>query len=160
MTLQNNMEQKDIDYVSKNLEMQEKITELDIQVKEQDKTIRRQDGYISSLEKVNNSKKRGTKNYKFQHCITFPEQAAYIIRRLHELVDCQTSPKQIVMPLRAAMDAGIIRQPTWPEFCEEFGPTKISSKSSLSKYLKDDYHFIGVAFNLLVKEFDTYKSRS
>lgn len=157
--LQNNIERMNVDYALKRHEMQEKLTELDIQVKEQDKTIRRQDGYINSLEKGEN-KKRDIKNYNFQHCITFPEYATYIIRRLHELVDCQTSPKQIVMPLRAAMDAGIIRQPTWGEFCAEFGCDKVRSKTSLSNYFRDYYRFKDEAFNLLVKEFTDHRNRS
>ncbi len=55
-----------------------------------------------------------------------------ILAMLHEQIDKKTKPKDILLPLRCAVDAGVIRKPTWSEFCEEFGSHKLKSKASLS----------------------------
>ena len=50
-------------------------------------------------------------------------------------------PRDVLMPLRAAIEAGAIRRPTWAEFISEFG-MKLVSKTSLSGYTdptKDKY---------------------
>lgn len=61
-----------------------------------------------------------------------------VIQLLCDLVRGTTSskPKDIIRPLRAALDAGAIRRPTWTEFINVFGKI-LKSKSSLD-YLKPD----------------------
>lgn len=121
---------------------------------------------ISRIATVTNQKGYSTKDgrnnnvHDFRRCVTFPEDSESVMQRLHELIDSQILPKDILMPLRAAVDAGVIRQPTWGEFCAEFGCDKVKSKTSLSTYLAKSYKFTDEAFNLLVKEFVEYRNRS
>ena len=83
-----------------------------------------------------------------------PEKAALVTRRLHELMEGKTRPKDVLMPVRAAMDAGALRRPTWPEFCNEFGRGRLRCKSSLSNYTQPDIApYQGSAFDEMVKEF-------
>lgn len=79
-------------------------------------------------------------------CVTRPDKADAVIALLHELADRQSQPKDIAMPVRAAMDAGAITRPTWGQFCAEFGEGKISSKSLFTKYTSTDYRYVGQAF--------------
>lgn len=70
-----------------------------------------------------------------------PECADIVISRLHILMKGKIKPRDVLMPLRAAIEAGAIRRPTWAEFISEFG-CKIASKTSLSAYTdptKDKY---------------------
>lgn len=70
---------------------------------------------------------------EFKKLVVRPERAEKVIARLHELMDEKMKPKDILMPIRAAMEAGAIRRPTWAEFIAEFG-SKRASKGSLSDY--------------------------
>lgn len=72
---------------------------------------------------------------------------------MHELVDRQTSPKDIVMPIRAAMEAGVIRRPKWGEFCAEFGDDKLKAKSSLSRYTESSYLYEDKIFKGMIDDF-------
>ena len=70
-----------------------------------------------------------------------PECADKVISRLHVLMKGKIKPRDVLMPLRAAIEAGAIRRPTWAEFISEFG-MKLASKTSLSDYTdptKDKY---------------------
>lgn len=70
-----------------------------------------------------------------------PECADRVISRLHVLMEGKFKPRDVLMPLRAAIEAGAIRRPTWAEFISEFG-CKLASKASLSGYTdptKDKY---------------------
>ena len=62
-----------------------------------------------------------------------PECADKVISRLHVLMADKIKPRDVLMPLCAAIEAGAIRRPTWAEFISEFG-SKLASKSSLSGY--------------------------
>lgn len=61
-----------------------------------------------------------------------------VVHLLAQLMEGKTKPKDVLMPVRAAMDAGVIRRPTWEEFRGEFGKEKLKSKSSYSDYTKLD----------------------
>lgn len=89
----------------------------------------------------------------FALLVTKPEKAEAVITRLHELIDSQCRPKAIVMPIRAAMDAGAIRKPTWNEFCAEFGSEKLKSSTSLNDYTNDMYIYPGADFITQKDEF-------
>lgn len=79
-------------------------------------------------------------------CVTRPDKADAVIALLHELADRQSKPRDIAMPVRAAMDAGAISRPTWEQFCAEFGEGKISSKSLFYNYTNENYRYEGQAF--------------
>lgn len=89
----------------------------------------------------------------FSKIVRFTGKQEVIITRLHELVDRQTSPKDIVMPIRAAMEAGVIRRPKWGEFCAEFGDDKLKAKSSLSKYTESSYLYEDEIFKGMIDDF-------
>lgn len=69
----------------------------------------------------------------FKKLVVKPECADKVIARLHELSDSKSKPRDMLMPLRAAIEAGAIRRPTWAEYGAEFG-FKRTSKTSLSDY--------------------------
>lgn len=89
----------------------------------------------------------------FSKIVKSTDKKEIIIARLHEMVDRQTSPKDIVMPIRAAMEAGVIRRPKWGEFCAEFGDDKLKAKSSLSKYTESSYLYEDEIFKGMIDDF-------
>ena len=62
------------------------------------------------------------------------EKVDAIVGLICRLMEGKTKPKDVMMPVRAAMEAGVIRRPTWEEFCSEFGKDRIKSKASFSDY--------------------------
>lgn len=78
-------------------------------------------------------KKQGAESEEFKRLVVKPECADKVVGRLHELSDGKLKPRDMLMPLRAAMEAGAIRRPTWAEYGSEFG-FKRTSKTSLSDY--------------------------
>ena len=82
-----------------------------------------------------------------------PQDSVKILELLHELIDGQTKPLDIVMPIRAAIEAGVIRRPTWDEFRAEFGVHKLKAKSSFTQYTGNGYHFDTEVFYQIVAKF-------
>lgn len=78
-------------------------------------------------------KRQGAESEEFKSLVAKPEYADKVVARLHELSEGKQKPKDILMPLRAAIEAGAIRRPTWAEYGSEFG-FKRTSKTSLSDY--------------------------
>ena len=70
----------------------------------------------------------------FASAVVNVEKVDVIVGLLCQLMEGKTKPKDVMMPVRAAMDAGVIRRPTWEEFCSEFGKDRIKSKASFSDY--------------------------
>ena len=89
----------------------------------------------SIAESISEARSRmgNVKSEQFRLVVAKPECADKVVARLHELMDGRSKPKDVLMPIRAAMDAGVIRRPTWAEFIAEFG-SKRASKGSLSDY--------------------------
>ena len=85
-----------------------------------------------------------------------PDCVDTILQKLHELVDRQSVPREVVMPIRAAMEAGVIGRPTWVQFCAEFGADKLSSKSSLTKYTGEGYTYYGEDFLMMKESFRNF----
>lgn len=96
---------------------------------------------------------RATAAHGFATLVTLPDKAEAVMTMLHALVDRQSTPRDVVMPIRAAMEAGAIGRPTWNQFCAEFGDGKLSSKSLLSKYTEGSYPYGGNNFTAQVNEF-------
>jgi hypothetical protein len=106
---------------------------------------------IVDTEAVMNKSKE--KMSSFSLLVSKPDCAEAVLMKLHELVDRQSEPRNVVMPIRAAMEAGVISRPTWVQFCTEFGAHKLSSKSSLTKYTGDSYAYFGEDFWVMKEEF-------
>ena len=89
---------------------------------------------IESIEEAKElMKSRGAESEEFKMLVVKPECADKVVGRLHELSDGKLKPRDMLMPFRAAMEAGAIRRPTWAEYGLEFG-FKRTSKTSLSDY--------------------------
>lgn len=65
-------------------------------------------------------------------------KAEAVISLLRQLMAGKQKPKDVMMPVRAAIEAGVIRRPTWEEFCSEFGTDLLKSKASFSDYTNPD----------------------
>ena len=73
---------------------------------------------------------------------------------LRQLMEGKQKPKDVLMPVRAAMDAGVIRRPTWEEFVQEFGAYRLKSKSSFSDYTNPDKSpYTGADFEAMKSQF-------
>ena len=78
-----------------------------------------------------------------------------VVHLLAQLMEGKTKPKDVLMPVRAAMDAGVIRRPTWEEFRGEFGKEKLKSKSSYSDYTKlENQPYSGKDFETMKEAFE------
>lgn len=76
----------------------------------------------------------GERKRPFSSAVVCVEKVDAIVGLLCQLMEGKTKPKDVMMPIRAAMDAGVIRRPTWEEFCSEFGEDRVKSKASFSDY--------------------------
>lgn len=77
-----------------------------------------------------------------------------IVDLLRQLMEGKTKPKDVMMPVRAAMEAGAIRRPTWDEFCSEFGKDRIKSKASFSDYTNPENNpYKGADFETMKEAF-------
>lgn len=98
--------------------------------------------------------------------VTYPEKLDEIIEKLRAYISGKSTPRDIMMPVRAAFDAGVIRKPTYTEFKLEFPTLAPKSKSSFDDYLKADQvgnqhpYFGVVAFSDMVLEFKQLKDES
>ena len=88
-------------------------------------------------------KKKVPKTFRDLFAIKYKDRADEIIAILNEMIDGCTEAKDVVKPIRAAMDAGIIDRPSWPIFIAEFPEAKCG-KSSLERRTNpdDDYYRI------------------
>ena len=68
---------------------------------------------------------------------TLPDRNDEIIARLQSLMQGCVRPKDVLRPVRAAIDAGAIRRMTWGEFCSLFGNV-VRTKSSYSEHTNPD----------------------
>ena len=65
-------------------------------------------------------RKKKIADFRDAIAIGYKEQGEGIIAQLHQMIDGCSAPMDAVMPIRAAIEAGIIRRPTWSEFIVEF----------------------------------------
>jgi hypothetical protein len=77
-----------------------------------------------------------------------------VVNLIRQLMEGKTKPKDVLMPVRAAMDAGVIRRPTWEEFYKEFGSYRLKSKTSFSDYTNPDKSpYTGADFQMMKEKF-------
>ena len=92
---------------------------------------------------------KGLRQFAVKH-----EIADSVVAKISELIAMESKPKNIMRPIRAAMDAGVLYRPSWDAFVEEYGPNKVSSKSSLNDYTNPDTEpYTGKSYNTLVDVF-------
>ena len=81
-------------------------------------------------------------------------KAEIIIKTIQHYMNGRATPKLIIMPIRAAIDAGAIQKPTPKEFKMIFGTTLIKSKSSLNKYCQENTKcYFGNMYKNMVEKF-------
>lgn len=102
-------------------------------------------------------RKLGVRNYEPTASV-FPfindsKNADLILSKIKKYQLGKTKAKDLAMPVRAAIDAGVIRRPSFCEYDDVEGFAKIP-KSSLSDYTKPSLHpYDGAAYENIVKEF-------
>ena len=95
-----------------------------------------------------------TKPRTFASTVVDASKAHEVIMLLRQLMEGKTKPKDVLMPVRAAMEAGVIRRPTWEEFCQEFGSHRLKSKTSFSDYTNpDNKPYAGADFEMMKDKF-------
>ena len=83
------------------------------------KAQKHKDSTIRELENYERMK-RGQIPASFRSCIKDSEKADKIIALIHKYMKGKIEPRDILMPIVAAMKAKVIRRPTWPEASTEF----------------------------------------
>ena len=95
-----------------------------------------------------------TKPRTFASTVVDAQKVDAIVALLRQLMEGKTKPKDVLMPVRAAMEAGVIRRPTWEEFCQEFGSNRLKSKTSFSDYTNpDNKPYAGADFEMMKDKF-------
>ena len=103
--------------------------------------------------------------YPFMKCKEKAEEVIGLLRRYMDGKN-RNKPKDIMMPVRAALDARVIRKPTYTEFKAAFPEFVPRAKSSFDDYLKiekfeNQHPYYGVgAFLDMVSEFEQLKKES
>lgn len=91
---------------------------------------------------------------EFELLVVEPKFAGQVVQRIHDLMKNQNGPKNKLMPIRAAMDAGVLKRPTWGQFTSEFGEYLIKSKTSLSNMTNpNNQPYFGEAYETMKKSF-------
>ena len=93
-------------------------------------------------------------NYAF---VIKPHQTEEIIKIILSYLEGKSSPKDVMMPIRAACDAGVIRKPTYEEVKMAFPNYCPKCKSSVNNYTNpDNQPYIGEAYQKMIEEFKKY----
>ena len=89
-------------------------------------------------------KKRKQEPADFRNAIKYSAKVDQIIAVLKQMMEGKTQARDIIRPIRAAMDIGLIRRPTFREFIETFHPEVHIAKSTFSDYTNpDNAPFVG-----------------
>jgi hypothetical protein len=92
-----------------------------------------------------------TSKYQFVINITKSQE---VINKILIYLNGKSSPRDVMMPIRAAIDAGVIRRPTYGELQLSFPDYCPQHKSSVSEYTNPNKHpYIEEAYNAMVEEF-------
>ena len=83
-------------------------------------------------------KKRKQEPADFRNAIKYSAKVDQIIAVLKQMMEGKTQARDIIRPIRAAMDVGLIRRPTFREFIETFQPEVHIAKSTFSDYTNPD----------------------
>lgn len=97
-------------------------------------------------------KQQRKKGNDFSAVVTDPEKADAVIAMLHKHTNGKQQPRDFIMPIRAAQDAGAIRRPTFGEAKSEFGEGHFS-KGSFSHWTNDDTKYYGADYANMVEAF-------
>ena len=82
-------------------------------------------------------KKKKVPDFRDAIAIKYRAQGEDLIARLHKMIDGCTTPMDAIMPIRAAIEASVIRRPTWSEFHKEF-PSVCCARSTYERLTNPD----------------------
>lgn len=89
----------------------------------------------------------------FAHAVVDASKTEAVIAELRRLMEGKTKPKDVLEPVRAAIEAGVIRRPTWEEFASEFAGM-VRSKASFSDYTNPGrVPYEGADFDVMTEAF-------
>lgn len=109
---------------------------------------------IRRLKNYDNIKRHKT-SADFRSCITNPEKTDIIISTIRKYMRSKTEPRDIMLPIAAAVAAKVIRRPSWPEASSEF---------QLNDKLESSFHrltrgycktYMDSAFDHMVEKYKT-----
>lgn len=140
--------QLQLDFDAPNLE--KAMAEQTVQVKEQAKQQEAQ--RLQKPQQAPMSEEQNTsKTYPF---VSNTSKTNEIIKLIGSFMHGKTSPRDVMMPIRAAINAGMIRRPTYGELQQAFPDRCPKSKASVSSYTKpDDNPYTEEAFAKMVEAF-------
>lgn len=90
---------------------------------------------------------------RFYSVVIVHSKAQEVIALIHRFLKGKTNPKDVAMPFRAAMEAGVIRRPTYGEFVSEFGEGRISKSMFEGCCRPDNNPYFGEAYDKMVEMF-------
>lgn len=90
---------------------------------------------------------------RFYSVVIVHSKAQEVIALIHRFLKGKTKSKDVAMPFRAAMEAGVIRRPTYGEFISEFGEGRISKSMFEGCCRPDNNPFYGEAYDKMVEMF-------
>jgi hypothetical protein len=94
-----------------------------------------------------------TAKKQFAQAVKEETKTEAVITELRRLMEGKTKPKDVIQPIRAAIEAGVIRRPTWEEFNSEF-EGRVKSKSSFSDYTNPgDTPYQSAEFDAMIEAF-------
>ena len=95
----------------------------------------------------------GVEQNQFAQAVSVVTKTEAVIKELWRLMEGKTKPKDVIQPIRAAIEAGVIRRPTWEEFNSEF-EGRVKSKSSFSDYTNPgDTPYQSAEFDAMIEAF-------
>ena len=104
-------------------------------------------------EKLNRDDTREENNLSF---IWIPEKKDEVLKKLNTYIQGKSKPIDVMMPIRAAMEAGVIGRPTYRQVQYAFPDYCPNNKSSVSKYTNEEqYKYYGEAYKRMVEDFRT-----
>lgn len=94
-----------------------------------------------ATDKIMPSRRKEKKNTSdFRSAIILDEYADKILDLLHKLIEGKKSPKDVMRPFRAAIEAGMLGKISKTAFQKEFGNILGNSISAVTKYTSMEYH--------------------
>ena len=81
-----------------------------------------------------------------------------ILEKIRKYTKGKSNPRDIMMPIRAAIDAGVINRPTFVQLQQVFRDFCPKSKSSVSNYTNPDIQpYFGEAYRIMIEDFKSIK---
>lgn len=97
--------------------------------------------YFESIDEWFDKRVNIKKTSPFEKYILRKDSKEKILQLLHNHIDQQTKPKDILKPLRAAIDSGVVSRPSCDDFTEEFQTVSSSTYERCTNTLADPHPY-------------------